>query len=291
MAANTRESRRRRILERGSERLALITGQIQSLPSPSISPPPNEENMDSLPQPSISNLQDLRPRISDQPTVSHDIDKLIDSTLQHKDPQISARSSVNDGASMAPLLSKSNEIEHAVASTPQDGGRAPSNVIPSEGRDSSLSTYGRDQRSKPKFQPLSSFSLKELSSAISESEMTRLCFSAIIAFLVVASYVGFPFLGQSLMRIVFGSRPIYLVLLTNATVVLGRLLFTKQKGSRVSDRGEGQVPPPEGQGSFEQIGNVLEAGLVAQKAMGAIFMDISVFAVIVVSGLSFVQRL
>ena len=68
MAANARESRRRRILERGSERLALITGQIQSLPSPSISPPPNEENMDSLPQPSISNLQDLRPHISDQPT-------------------------------------------------------------------------------------------------------------------------------------------------------------------------------------------------------------------------------
>ncbi|XP_022996481.1 uncharacterized protein LOC111491715 [Cucurbita maxima] len=290
MAANARESRRRRILERGSERLALITGQIQSLPSPSISPLPNDENIDSLPQPSISNLQDLRPRISDQPTVSHDIDKLIGSALQHKDPRISTRSSAYDGASTAPLLSKSNEIEHAVASTPQDGGRAPSHVTLSEGRDSSLSTYGRDQRSKPKFQ-LSSFSLKDLSSAISESEMTRLCFSAIIAFLVVASYVGFPFLGQSLMRIVFGSRPVYLVLLTNATVVLGRLLFAKQKGSRVSDRGEGQVPPPEGQSSFEQIGNVLEAGLVAQKAMGAIFMDISVFAVIVVSGLSFVQRL
>lgn len=292
MAANPREARRRRILERGSDRLALITGQIQSLPSSSAAPPPYDENMNSSSQPLTSSLQDLRPpRISDQLTVSREKDKLVGSTLQHNDPQISARSSAYYGTSTASLLSKSNEIETAVASTPEDGGRALPHFTPSEGRDPSLSTFARDQPTKPKPPLLSSFSLNELSSAISESEKTRLCISAIIAFVVVASYVGFPYLGQSLLRIVFGSRPLYLVLLTNATVVLGRLLFTKQKGFRVSDRGQGQVNPPEGQSSVEQIGKVLEAGLVAQKAMGAIFMDCSVFAVIVVSGLSLVQRL
>ncbi|XP_038885578.1 uncharacterized protein LOC120075907 [Benincasa hispida] len=292
MAANPREARRRRILERGSDRLALITGQIQSLPSSSASPPSYDEHMDSSSQPLISNLQDLRPsRISAQPTVSHDKDKLIGSTLQHNDPQISARSSAYNGTSTVPLPRKSNEIETAVASTPEDGGSAPSHFTPSDGRDASLSTFSRDQQSKPKLPLVSSFSLNELSSAISESEKTRLCFSAIIAFLVVASYVGFPFLGQSVMRTVFGSKPLYLVLFTNATVVLGRLLFTKQKGFRVSDRGQGQVNPPEGQSSVEQIGKVLEAGIVAQKAMGAIFMDCSVFAVIIVLGLPFMQRL
>lgn len=35
MATNERESRRRRIVSRGSDRLALITGQIENLPSPS----------------------------------------------------------------------------------------------------------------------------------------------------------------------------------------------------------------------------------------------------------------
>ena len=35
MASNVREARRRKIMERGSDRLALITGQIQSLPSSS----------------------------------------------------------------------------------------------------------------------------------------------------------------------------------------------------------------------------------------------------------------
>lgn len=71
MAANQREARRRRILERGSDRLALITGQIQSLPSSSASPPPYDQNTDSSSQPLISNLQDLRPPPnSDQPTGS-----------------------------------------------------------------------------------------------------------------------------------------------------------------------------------------------------------------------------
>lgn len=247
--------------------------------------------------------------------VCHDKDKLLGSTLQHNepqinvrssayygtstapllskpnDPQISVRSSAYYGTSTAPLLSKPNEIETAVASTPADGERAPSRVTHSEGRDSSLSALGRDEYSKPKLASLGSFSLRELSSAISESEKTRLCFSAIISFLVVASYVGFPFLGQSLMRIVFGSRPLYLLLLTNLTVVLGRLLFTKQKGFRASNRGQRQVTPPEEQSSVEQIGKILEVGLVAQKAMGAIFMDCSVFSVIVVSGLSLVQQL
>lgn len=65
MAAIPREARRRRILERGSDRLALITGQIHSLPSSSESPP---ESNDSSSQPLISNQQDLQPRIADQPT-------------------------------------------------------------------------------------------------------------------------------------------------------------------------------------------------------------------------------
>lgn len=223
--------------------------------------------------------------------VSHDKDKTVGSSLPHNDPQISVRSSTYDGTSTAPLLGKSNEIESAVASTPEDSGRAPPCFSPSEGQDAPLSTFARDQHSKPKLPLVSSFSINELSLAISESEKTRLCFSTIIAFLVVASCVKFPFLGQSVVRFLFGFRPLYLVLLTNATIVLGRLLSTKQKGFRVSDRRDSQVNPPEGQSSVEQIGKVLEASLVAQKAMGAILMDCSVFAVIVVSGLSLLQRL
>lgn len=40
MASNSREARRRKILERGSDRLAFITGQINNVPPPSPSSDP-----------------------------------------------------------------------------------------------------------------------------------------------------------------------------------------------------------------------------------------------------------
>lgn len=46
----SREARRRRILERGSDRLALITGRIQTLPSSSSSPYPSSLPSDPDPQ-------------------------------------------------------------------------------------------------------------------------------------------------------------------------------------------------------------------------------------------------
>ena len=54
---SSREARRRRILERGSDRLALITGRIQTLPSPSSSPassprPSDQDPRYPLPSPS-----------------------------------------------------------------------------------------------------------------------------------------------------------------------------------------------------------------------------------------------
>ncbi|CAH2077170.1 unnamed protein product [Thlaspi arvense] len=39
MASNSREARRRKILERGSDRLAFITGQINGVPPPPSSDP------------------------------------------------------------------------------------------------------------------------------------------------------------------------------------------------------------------------------------------------------------
>ncbi|XP_039066296.1 uncharacterized protein LOC120211895 [Hibiscus syriacus] len=49
MATSSKESRRRKILERGSDRLASITGQLENLPPP---PPPHSENqIDTNPTP------------------------------------------------------------------------------------------------------------------------------------------------------------------------------------------------------------------------------------------------
>jgi hypothetical protein len=60
MATNIREARRRKIVDRGSDRLALITGRIQTLPS---SPEENTTDSGSDPssQPLISHDQHLQP--------------------------------------------------------------------------------------------------------------------------------------------------------------------------------------------------------------------------------------
>lgn len=67
MATNAREARRRKIVDRGADRLALIAGRIQSLP------PSHDENAtisasDPSSQPLISNDQDLQPQVSNQTT-------------------------------------------------------------------------------------------------------------------------------------------------------------------------------------------------------------------------------
>ncbi|XP_054788989.1 uncharacterized protein LOC129294599 [Prosopis cineraria] len=66
MAATGQEARRRKILERGSDRLALITGRIHDIqpPPPSSHLQPSGADADSLSQPLIADDQAIRPHIS-----------------------------------------------------------------------------------------------------------------------------------------------------------------------------------------------------------------------------------
>lgn len=68
MATDAREARRRKIVDRGADRLALITGRIQTLPSSSHDENTTTLGPDPLYQPLISNGQDLQPHVSDQTT-------------------------------------------------------------------------------------------------------------------------------------------------------------------------------------------------------------------------------
>lgn len=54
MASNSREARRRKILDRGSDRLAFITGQINGVPSP-----PPSDSTSSLSQSDLQTDQSL----------------------------------------------------------------------------------------------------------------------------------------------------------------------------------------------------------------------------------------
>lgn len=130
------------------------------------------------------------------------------------------------------------------------------------------------------------FTASGVSSAIAESERTRLSFSVAVAILVVLAHLGFPLLGTSnIVKTLLGFRPLYLVLLTNVTLVLARILG-KHRVSERPDRGGEIRTPTEGFEWADNLGKALELGLVAQKVLDALFMDCAVYAIIVVCGLS-----
>lgn len=129
----------------------------------------------------------------------------------------------------------------------------------------------------------------QISSAIAASERSRVFCSITFALLVVLSYMGFPLLGSNIINSIISFRPLYLVLLTNLTLVVARLLFNNRRGFGRVVAGEFSVPSTGKYDWAEQAGKALEVGLLMQKAIEAIFMDFSVYAVIVIAFFSFVQ--
>ncbi|KAI5556374.1 hypothetical protein POPTR_018G035800v4 [Populus trichocarpa] len=270
MASTTRESRRRKIVDRGSDRLALITGQIQAIPSQKL----------------IS--EDSLPHISDEITVSPDgKDGVSDSTLVNSEPTTIASGSDGStvetslrgfetgvGASLAPSVETSSKVESSLAT--------------STVQKSTRSSSGTEQKIKPRPHISSFVTSNQISSAIAASEKSRLLCSVVVGLLVVLSYLGFPLLGSNFVRSIIGFRPLYLLLLTNLTLVLVPLLFNNQRGFERAVDAENKIPSTDGSDWIEQAGNVMEVGLVIQRAMDAAFMDCSVYAVIIIGGLALV---
>ncbi|PRQ27460.1 hypothetical protein RchiOBHm_Chr6g0305551 [Rosa chinensis] len=250
MATNSREARRRRILERGSDRLALITGRIQTLPSSSSSPDPQTQFEDTTTNPSSPPpTSDVQDQIAELPSEIEENES--DSTLPR------SQSDTNTEA----LRAIDTQVQQLLSSlTAQNAPPPPS----------------QNQR-----RPL--FTASGVSSAIAETERTRLLFSVAVAMLVVLVHLGFPLMGTSnIVKTLLGFRPLYLVLLTNVTFVLARILGKQ----RASERPGEIRTSAEGIEWVAQLGRAVEIGLVAQKVLDALFMDCAVYAIIVVCGLS-----
>ncbi|KAI4316169.1 hypothetical protein L6164_024175 [Bauhinia variegata] len=287
MAANNREARRQRILERGSDRLALITGRIDSLP-PSIdsSPLPLSQHSDPAPsQPLIPNDEASRLHVFDQSTTvsPHGEAEEWDSALQNHDPVSDTHLSkaYNGNSSTHPLRESEDNNEISRVPTPE----VEQVLLPP---DSSLDTSGTNQHSQPQTRETRFFNPSEISDAITISESTRRCCSVVIALLVVLSYLGFPLLGSWIMKSIISFRPLYLVLVTNITLVAVQLIAGKQRGLQRA-AGRQNTTSRDEDGWAEHLGRTLEAALVIRNVMDAFFMDCSIYAIIVICGLSLVQ--
>ena len=123
------------------------------------------------------------------------------------------------------------------------------------------------------------FTPRQISASISASQNIRLLCSLVIALLVILSHHGFPLmvLGR-----IISFRPLLLVLLTDATVILGPLLLNQGNEHRGEEaaRSKGK----EGDSWTMNLGGMLEAAMLLQKSLGAVFMDCSICAVIMICG-------
>ncbi|ONK59341.1 uncharacterized protein A4U43_C08F5440 [Asparagus officinalis] len=126
------------------------------------------------------------------------------------------------------------------------------------------------------------FTPRRISVSISASENIRLVCSVIIALLVVLSYHGYS-LGINALGSITSFRPLLLVFLTDATVILAPLVINQaneQKGKETA-----RSTAMEGDCSAMNIGSMLEAAMVFQKAVSAVSMDCSICAVIMICGI------
>ncbi|CAF2241272.1 unnamed protein product [Brassica napus] len=139
------------------------------------------------------------------------------------------------------------------------------------------------------FTPLVSFvntiTPKHVGAAVDASEYARMFSSLVIALLVVLSHLGFSSLGSSIVSF----RPVFLLLLTDATIVLGRVLLSHHGDPPSASRRETSVM--NGQGIADQVGNALEMVMMMKKIMNAVSMDFSLYAVFLICGLLFTQNI
>ena len=120
------------------------------------------------------------------------------------------------------------------------------------------------------------FSSRELNICILASEPTRALSSLIIALLVVFYYM--------ISERVLASRPLYILLLTDVTIVLARLYGGK---ASVLEEAEGEKVKATGDGhNWGDAVKLMERGLVTYQAIRGLFIDCSIYLVVVVCGTS-----
>jgi len=125
----------------------------------------------------------------------------------------------------------------------------------------------------------SAFTPRQISTSISASENIRLLCSLVIALLVILAHHGLPLFA---LGSIISFRPLLLVLLTDATLILGPLLLTQGNDRRGHEAASSKGK--EGDGWATNLGGMLEVAMLLQKALGAVFMDCSICAVIMICG-------
>ncbi|KAF5196692.1 hypothetical protein FRX31_013722 [Thalictrum thalictroides] len=332
-AAKSREARRKRILEKGSDRLALITGRIDSLPEETQSQLPGNLLAVSLPAEDSSqlNLPIPPPHSSNATSQDEGFARRRASIGSIRNASIDTASSLESelgkcetrvDTTKTPVLDRSRKLHPdlipSTALGPSDSADDESSLrqetridethvdaarvcvldrsrqlqpalVPSTAVGTSNSAVDEPcprREAQPHFSKL--FTANKISSTVTASENIRIITSITIAVLVVLSHLRVPLLSSYIIAAILTTRPVYLVLLTDVTIVVAQILSVKQV---VSEKMGGEIKPADSEDEHsgaEGLGT-LEAGLMLYKAVTAAFMDCSVYLVVVICGLSLLR--
>lgn len=149
--------------------------------------------------------------------------------------------------------------------------------VPQKSSDQVVDTVESQAREKKQIL----FSSKQVSRSVSTSENTRLLFAVTVALMVILSNHGYALGGAAS---ILNFRPLFLVMLSDITIVLGLLMTTQARVKKVKEKVS--RTGKEEYGPAANTDDALEAFLMFQKVARAIFMDCSICAAIMISGLS-----
>lgn len=292
-AKEAREARRKRILERGSDRLAYITGDVskhQSLKASPISYPQETSFIAEAPRRdgyrSSFESQDAKPESFE---LSDDV---IESVGDFQEPVSGLQPSYS-----APLSDEPSDTTPMLASSSRSF-EEPTNTAPLVASTSSDSSQRRpigDNVSKKS----STAYVKNVVYSIEASEGLRALAAAVVAVFVVSqtllSCCGHPW-GNTL-SVLLPRWPIGLVLLTDLSLVIGA--YITHSYSKSLQKGLGSTESEGLDGNLDKISQALDVvghfegllnfGLLCKKAAGAISLDCSIYIVTLVCGFSLSQ--
>ncbi|CAH2036487.1 unnamed protein product [Thlaspi arvense] len=239
-----REERRRRIMERGSDRLALITGQIHNFDpsSPSSSSSSSAFHQRTYSESLMPQTQSDRHLIQESPSLKY---------------QFKGEVKAREEPKLSTVLHKPLKTETA---------------IPEEAR----SVKSQSQR------PRSFFSSKKVNASIISSERSRILSSLTIAAFVVL----LPRLNIIRSETILALRPLWLLLLTDCAIVMSHLTMEASGGGlshEMEEEGTGTKDGNKGE-NWSDAEKLLERGVVVYQALRGMFIDCSLYMVVVICG-------
>ncbi|KAH0453487.1 hypothetical protein IEQ34_017811 [Dendrobium chrysotoxum] len=275
---DARESRRKRLAERKTDRLAFITGQNRTLAPFAPQDAASREDITSTGTPKHYHSKDIVGNILDssnkqEPALKPDTGGLHKFEVESENPEVAANYF-------------STEQKNEVAYNDNNKTRSGENISKQpfttamlkkpEGHDDSRATNAAQNAI------FTTSTLRNISHSILATENIRLLFTIVMAILVVSSYNGFMIGGRLLSNII-SFRPLFLLLLTDVTIILGWAFLNQGIGQKPEIDARNALLEDEGWPN--DVAKILEVGQVLHKVLGAAFMDCSICAIIMICGI------